>query len=627
MSLNSVLPLILASPLRFSARGLVVGCLLGASLASSDAATDMPRPQPTPGGIDSRPAITRFSRTPTNVLLDFQGMQGFYEVQMTPRLPASNWTVLSRPVLEWPLHGASLAFSNQPSSAAFYRVCMTNNPFRGSLQCYGCHDEKVGGPVLALGTNGAGDRIIVTNGFTGWLGTAHATALNRLKDSNGVVSPYFMEHCAVCHTVGKGQGGFVDLASTPGLTDVGCESCHGASGQHARVSARRYHPVNTVAAEVCGGCHTDPHHPTYDEWKESHHAVVTADVAEGASGIINGGLVGDGRQMSCGPCHSGATRLAMLKNYDAMLLGVTNRLDLPTPNDGADFGVTCAVCHDPHADTQRAQLRNPVFSTQFYTFATGSDRRTNVSVDVFGITNSTVYYMNSVFATQYVAGVQICGQCHNTRGAVWTGTARPPHHSPQYNILVGAVQPGYLNGTVNYVGPHGLNTNGCAACHMEQVTPETISEQTPKYTGHKFEVGLGGCAVADCHVTTNIAAVLAGAIQMETTARIQEIVGLLGRWGTNNAPAVLRTNYGRYSWEFTSAGQLSNPSGTNTIPGTTNLIAGPSAARQALVPDAVKKARFNIYLIEHDGSKGVHNIDYTRFLLRDARTNVQSVLQ
>jgi hypothetical protein len=44
------------------------------------------------------------------------------------------------------------------------------------------------------------------------------------------------------------------------------------------------------------------------------------------------------------------------------------------------------------------------------------------------------------------------------------------------------------------------------------------------------------------------------------------------------------------------------------------------------VPDAIKKARFNLYLVQRDASQGVHNKDYTRFLLNDAKTNVQSLL-
>jgi hypothetical protein len=40
------------------------------------------------------------------------------------------------------------------------------------------------------------------------------------------------------------------------------------------------------------------------------------------------------------------------------------------------------------------------------------------------------------------------------------------------------------------------------------------------------------------------------------------------------------------------------------------------------VPDAIKQARVNLYLVENDGSFGVHNGAYSRYLLRVATTNV-----
>jgi hypothetical protein len=50
--------------------------------------------------------------------------------------------------------------------------------------------------------------------------------------------------------------------------------------------------------------------------------------------------------------------------------------------------------------------------------------------------------------------------------------------------------------------------------------------------------------------------------------------------------------------------------------------AGPSAADQTKVPDPIKQARFNLYLVFHDGSLGAHNGEYSRFLLDTAKTNV-----
>jgi hypothetical protein len=38
-----------------------------------------------------------------------------------------------------------------------------------------------------------------------------------------------------------------------------------------------------------------------------------------------------------------------------------------------------------------------------------------------------------------------------------------------------------------------------------------------------------------------------------------------------------------------------------------NYYNGPDAAGQALIPDNIKKARFNLYLVVNDGSLGTHN--------------------
>jgi len=148
---------------------------------------------------------------------------------------------------------------------------------------------------------------------------------------------------------------------------------------------------------------------------------------------------GQDRQVGCGMCHSGATRMAMLNDYAARQAGHINALDLPTANDAGSWGPTCAVCHDPHAlhpspifanatnivagvstnkylalvGTNYIQLRNPVWSSNYYTLPTTADKRTN--------SMGYVYFMGTTFASFYNPNVNICGQCHNTRGARWDG--------------------------------------------------------------------------------------------------------------------------------------------------------------------------------------------------------------
>jgi hypothetical protein len=95
-------------------------------------------------------------------------------------------------------------------------------------------------------------------------------------------------------------------------------------------------------------------------------------------------------------------------------------------------------------------LRNPRFSTNFFSYSTST---------------------STTFTNQYKSDVQICGQCHNARGAAPTDTSRPPHHSPQYNILIGDVGAalGYVPAaTTNQLSAHRNIIDQCTHCHTHQ---------------------------------------------------------------------------------------------------------------------------------------------------------------
>jgi PKD repeat protein len=439
-------------------------------------------------------------------------------------------------------------------------------------------------------------------------------------------------------------------------------------------------------------------------------------VTNACSGIINSSYVpgssvdpGQSRQASCGVCHSGATRKALIDDYNQRLAGVTNPLVLPLAADSAAWGPACADCHDPHGLSpsplftlqsnnlvavapQYVQLRNPIWSSNYYTMATTADPR----VDAGG----NAYYMGTTFASMYNPSVNVCGQCHNTRGARWDGRGfglvsnsvpvtnlvfsevysnsyttnynqygqlvgvltnlypvglatntvitngwvfttalttningfgRAPHLSSQYNMLIGILQPDYLNTTNgktvytngilnNGVGiyathsgmypTHGstYNTNQCVTCHVPSYTTAAGN-----VSGHTFQLDPNGCALGGCHTT--------GApdypdYRIENTNLITSVVDLLNRWATNNAPAIFPSHYNNYqlnSWEYTSPGSL----GLSTLP-------GPTTADQLLLPAAIQQARFDVYEVFSDGSLGVHNPTFIPLLLKDAETKVLS---
>jgi PKD repeat protein len=623
-----------------AAIGLVALIMLGAS-----AHADMYQPVTiTPGGVPAQSTITSVNTVGTNSTVSWYGMQGWYGVEMATNLGAP-WNEVGRTAASD--YAWSLTVPNGGYSSAIFRLNQANS-YVGSGACSGCHGDK----------------------YATWVGTAHASAFGAI--TNEIAQAGVL----VYHTVGYGQPtGFTNSTSTPQLENVGCENCHGPAGWHKYSDHALIRLAVTIAAEVCGGCHNTTNRPSYTEWVSSTHAVLPSNFTNGTS-AFNDPNGGPAQMMSCGPCHSGAVRLAMLDNYQDRLTGVTNYLTLRSGHDATAYGQTCAVCHDPHSASAYIQstnivsstnvvtttnifsnygiyhtnivcttnvlfatnivatahqLRNPMNSTNYFTFFTGTASNLIYYTNFSGVVTKTTNWLNDNFAGQYNPGIHVCAQCHNSRGARWDGIgrtwngtnfvastaswSRPPHNSPQYNILIGIIQPDYLNVNssgvaTNFYATHsGLtthnpyNTNQCATCHVPIYTSGGTN-----VTGHTFALDTHNCTI--CH----------GSVpnwqgtQTTTSNSIISVVNLLNQWATNNGPALFGTNYPNYlqnAWEYTTPGSLA----TITNP-------GPSKTDQLLLPNAIKQARFNLYMVKNDGSYGVHNPGYVPFLLSDATTKV-----
>ncbi len=485
------------------------------------------------GGMPGLPVITGITPVTNGVKVTWDGPQGYYQLFESARMNGP-WV---------PVGGndnlARYAIVTGHSTNGFYKISGPTPHYSGLQACEECHSPTV----------------------TTVAQTPHAAAFAnaRFVADGGHTNA----SCVVCHTVGaRLPTGFVSEADTPHLASVQCENCHGPAGNHA---ANPGDPLVTprveIAATVCGGCHDDPRHPTFDEWKTSGHSQVV------------GNFNGPAEINRCGRCHSGSVRLSLLEGN-------------PLPAGDADIGIVCATCHEPHEVTSNpAQLRNPVASTNNYFMST-----------------------NGTFASQYNPRINVCAQCHNQADASWTNTVSEPHHSPQYNMLLGTI--GELDsGLAHYQpGSHALLiTNQCVGCHMQ--SSPFVSDSQPAVTGHSFGVETYDVCLK-CHNEPGPLATFAtGAVSNQ----IQTVKADLDYWAANKAPASL-AKYGSLAWEYTTPGQLSSGG------------PGPSANEQSQIPANIRKARFNLYVVLNDGSFGIHNPTYAITLLDTAEQWINAEL-
>lgn len=553
------LPVLNAFPPR-----LILALALGAALGPASASAASRVIQPSPGGIDPRPLI--ISSTNDHGVLKalgggFQG--GPFQVVVRTNLSGGRW-IPTGP--EFTNNNFSVTLTNLGVNC-FYGITGPMPNYAGAtvggLACGQCHSIASGGTTPW------------DTWYDSWVQTRHARAFTDLVATNAANGTN--SSCLPCHTVAYGYpGGY-----TPGnvaLEGVQCENCHGPGGVRHR-SGMDKRPAIEWSSMVCGGCHTGTRVGNYDEWAQSAHAKTTPDVAQDFLDPVNG----DSYLFRCGVCHSGAMRAYMMVPAGHKPDGV----------EAGREGIVCVGCHDPHQKTSYGyQLRSPTFSTNNYSLKTSTNW--------------------AGFSSQYDETVNLCGQCHNARGAVWTDTSRPPHHSPQYNMLIGAIGEMPDGKAVYQPGGHALMLEKqCVNCHMTQ--RPFGGQDHPQLRGHSFEAdSYESCT--QCHPYPEE---LVEFTRTAISEQIQEVKRLLDTWATTKAPEALRTKYGALAWEYTNPGTLSVTDGTP----------GPSTAEQTQIPSAVKKARFDLYLVYHDGSYGLHNGPHTSGLLDAARTFVQSELK
>ncbi len=514
-----------------------------------------------PGGMPGLPVITGITRATNSVTVTWDGPSGYYQLFQKFAITDPIWQPMGKATNL--LRTATVPLT---SSNALFKISGPPPQYAGSQACVECHR-----PIL--------DNVTHTRHFGAFTNALFVAQAGQTDAS-----------CLTCHTVGSGlPTGFVSKSKTPQLANVQCENCHGPAAVHA---ANPEDPVSRprveLAATVCGGCHNAEfvparvaalHPPRYEEWSASPHQSVRDELRADFAGSLGTSFF----IPTCGSCHSGTIREALLENTP-----------LPTGHEAGAIGIACGTCHDSHQQYVHTNLLDGlrtnvltglvITNNQLGKFYTNQMRSPLASL--------VDYHSTGSFATNYNPEINICAQCHNDRGASTNSVDFPPHHSSQYNMLLGIFRQEDTGVPSHQPATHALLEKQCAACHMP----------TPAGTaGHSFKAQSYELCQS-CHSSPQLL------VQFTTNAalyQIQRDKAALDFWAMIKAPVSLQ-KYGARAWEYSHPGTLSS------------VGPAPTTAEQGLIPAAIQRARFSLYLVFNEGSFGVHNGPYAADLLQAA---------
>jgi hypothetical protein len=407
-----------------------------------------------------------------------KGMKVFLSADTTGLVTSFAWSFTSKPT------GSTAAIdtpSNKfvrftPDLNGQYAVQVVAN---GSITAYDTiFASTYQGQALSGGTCAlchAGTIPQLKDNFTPWKSSKHATILMRgisgqLEVSGTLGGGVYATACIKCHTTGHepnvDNGNFGYLARVTGwdttwyrpytywqgqyiipyndstairqmynsyptlvsTANIGCESCHGPGNNHWGTLGR---VDKSYDAGVCNQCHDAPSkHRLSSYWAASKHAI-----------FAEGGHTG---QNSCYPCHSGT---AFAKWVDNNKVGTSywNASD-------ANKNISCAVCHEPHGNSNPHQLRTVAIDSLRNGYRTPAN----------------------IGGTGY-----LCANCHNARYSVKARvTTTPPYYG-----FVNRYGPHYNNQADMYFGSNGYQyndqsltgqmthagvENSCVTCHMAE---------------------------------------------------------------------------------------------------------------------------------------------------------------
>ena len=133
-------------------------------------------------------------------------------------------------------NGAEAMLKKRGLNLVEMRQRLRKSPFATSGKCKDCHPQI----------------------YDIWSNSKHAHAMATLEKTKQEFDP----ECVQCHATGvNARNGFVNAKDTPELSNVQCESCHGAALAHTTSPKKGF---GQAGEQVCRSCHTDERTPNFD---------------------------------------------------------------------------------------------------------------------------------------------------------------------------------------------------------------------------------------------------------------------------------------------------------------------------------------------------------------------------
>lgn len=530
--------------------------------------------------------------------------------------------------------------------------------------CFNCH-------------NGGGGYPMAPDMFAPWKGTHHAKIytlnLTTDRDPEGKTCQYCH---TVGYDAGTINGGFDDAVSaydpnwlppapsstswsnlfaSPGtraiakLANIQCENCHGPQNTLGHMKSDKtldnvfLSPRVSFSSEICATCHGRTSHNFYSQW--------ATPSATGAGHSNRQLAIDEGTSTSCGRCH-GAQGFA--KYVDKLKTGVFTL----TSGDLAGLSaeniepVTCTACHDPHDRTNPNQLR--VYNDT--ALLPGGFRVTGFGKGALCVTchNSRNGAQTGSSTATYLHEY---GESYN--GGNPTGYSAP-HTASQGDVVAG--RNAYFMGSgLPMVSKHAAVEDACVGCHMvlnpkkRGTAPNLVSKS------HLFRIESADMMAlcANCHGSlvngeatqaaveaglANIAAKVAAAAKAKINGfpggiiRVRAYDSATDLYSSSSssssnlsidvvanpvASVGLEEGHGQTEFVITLTTPISIPwtDGSTTTTNHFGVQLGSlkdnqatPAALYALSGNMVR-ACWNYFLLEGDGSKGLHNPSFAQAVL------------